>query len=135
MIRRYEDDAYIEEGFLSKISDLLLCRWTCRNCCQKCYECSCCQSSEDEVEILGPFPAQTPPWMMSNRSDEKEGDSDNAASEPPPTPQDTSPDRRRSSSDTSRSTYSLTRRISSKTVIYEVTYDKDCTKTLNFKKS
>ncbi|XP_073447217.1 synaptotagmin-17 isoform X1 [Aquarana catesbeiana] len=103
----------INEGFLSKISDLLLCRWTCRNCCQKCYDCTCCQSSEDEVEILGPFPAQTPPWMINNRSDEKEGDSDNTTSEPPPTPQETLPDRRRSSSDTSRSTYSLTRRISS----------------------
>ncbi|XP_034282117.1 synaptotagmin-17 [Pantherophis guttatus] len=53
----------INEGLLSRISDLLLCRWTCRNCCQKCYECSCCQSNEDEVEILGPFPAQTPPWL------------------------------------------------------------------------
>lgn len=51
------------QGFLSRISDLLLCRWTCRHCCQKCYESSCCQSSEDEVEILGPFPAQTPPWL------------------------------------------------------------------------
>nr|XP_020658621.1 synaptotagmin-17 [Pogona vitticeps] len=111
--------AYIElepinEGLLSRISDLLLCRWTCRNCCQKCYDCSCCQSSEDEVEILGPFPAQTPPWLVSHRSEDKDGDSDNTtASEPPPTPQDDSPDRRRASTDTSRSTYSLTRRISS----------------------
>uniref|UniRef100_A0ABM5F0X6 Synaptotagmin-17 n=1 Tax=Pogona vitticeps TaxID=103695 RepID=A0ABM5F0X6_9SAUR len=104
----------INEGLLSRISDLLLCRWTCRNCCQKCYDCSCCQSSEDEVEILGPFPAQTPPWLVSHRSEDKDGDSDNTtASEPPPTPQDDSPDRRRASTDTSRSTYSLTRRISS----------------------
>ncbi|XP_077172465.1 synaptotagmin-17 isoform X2 [Paroedura picta] len=99
----------INEGLLSRISDLLLCRWTCRNCCQKCYDCSCCQSSEDEVEILGPFPAQTPPWLVNSRSDEKDGDSDNTTtSEPPPTPQE----RRRSSSDTSKSTYSLARRIS-----------------------
>ncbi|XP_044535006.1 synaptotagmin-17 [Gracilinanus agilis] len=103
----------LNEGFLSRISDLLLCRWTCRHCCQKCYECSCCQSSEDEVEILGPFPAQTPPWLMSNRNEDKNGDSDHTASEAPPTPQDDSPDRRRSSSDTSKSAYSLTRRISS----------------------
>ncbi|KAM3826545.1 synaptotagmin-17 isoform 1-T1 [Vipera latastei] len=103
----------INEGLLSRISDLLLCRWTCRNCCQKCYECSCCQSNEDEVEILGPFPAQTPPWLLSNRSEDKNGNSDNATGEPSPTPQNVSLDRRRSSTDTSRSTYSLTRRISS----------------------
>lgn len=51
------------QGFLSRISDVLLCGWTCQHCCQRCYESSCCQSSEDEVEILGPFPAQTPPWL------------------------------------------------------------------------
>uniref|UniRef100_A0A8C6XJY8 Synaptotagmin 17 n=1 Tax=Naja naja TaxID=35670 RepID=A0A8C6XJY8_NAJNA len=96
----------------SQISDLLLCRWTCRNCCQKCYECSCCQSNEDEVEILGPFPAQTPPWL-SNRSEDKNGNSDNPTSEPSPNPQNVSLDRRRSSTDTSHSAYSLTRRISS----------------------
>ncbi|KAK9393191.1 synaptotagmin-17 [Crotalus adamanteus] len=103
----------INEGLLSRISDLLLCRWTCRNCCQKCYECSCCPSNEDEVEILGPFPAQTPPWLLSNRSEDKNGNTDNATGEPSPIPQNVSLDRRRSSTDTSRSTYSLTRRISS----------------------
>uniref|UniRef100_A0A8D0L591 Synaptotagmin 17 n=1 Tax=Sphenodon punctatus TaxID=8508 RepID=A0A8D0L591_SPHPU len=50
---------------------------------------------------------------ISSRNEDKDGDSDNTTSDPPPTPQDTSPDRRRSSSDTSKSTYSLTRRISS----------------------
>ncbi|NXY10777.1 SYT17 protein, partial [Pteruthius melanotis] len=101
------------QGLLARISDLLLCRWTCRNCCQKCFDCSCCQTNEDEVEILGPFPAQTPAWLISSQNEDKDGDSDNAISELPPTLQDVSPDRRRSSSDTSRSTYSLTRRISS----------------------
>ncbi|NXK19960.1 SYT17 protein, partial [Arenaria interpres] len=101
------------QGLLARISDLLLCRWTCRNCCQKCFDCSCCQTNEDEVEILGPFPAQTPAWLISNQNEDKDGDSDNTISELPPTLQDVSPDRRRSSSDTSRSTYSLTRRISS----------------------
>ncbi|KAM4765223.1 synaptotagmin-17 isoform 1-T1 [Cyanocitta cristata] len=103
----------INEGLLARISDLLLCRWTCRNCCQKCFDCSCCQTNEDEVEILGPFPAQTPAWLISSQNEDKDGDSDNTISELPPTLQDVSPDRRRSSSDTSRSTYSLTRRISS----------------------
>nr|KAF6491172.1 synaptotagmin 17 [Molossus molossus] len=101
------------QGFLSRVSDLLLCRWTCRHCCQKCYESSCCQSSEDEVEILGPFPAQTPPWLMASRSSDKDGDSVHTASDVPLTPRTNSPDRRCSSSDTSKSTYSLTRRISS----------------------
>ncbi|XP_048645521.1 synaptotagmin-17 isoform X5 [Marmota marmota marmota] len=90
-----------------------MCRWSCRHCCQKCYESSCCQSSEDEVEILGPFPAQTPPWLMASRSSEKDGDSVHTASDVPLTPRTNSPDGRRSSSDTSKSTYSLTRRISS----------------------
>ncbi|XP_021267558.1 synaptotagmin-17 isoform X2 [Numida meleagris] len=103
----------INEGLLARISDLLLCRWTCRNCCQKCFDCSCCQTNEDEVEILGPFPAQTPAWLISSQNEDKNGDSDNTISDLPPTLQDVSPDRRRSSSDTSRSTYSLTRRISS----------------------
>ncbi|NWS89741.1 SYT17 protein, partial [Toxostoma redivivum] len=101
------------QGLLARISDLLLCRWTCRNCCQKCFDCSCCQTNEDEVEILGPFPAQTPAWLISSQNEDKDGDSDNTISELPPTLQDVSPDRRRSSSDTSRCTYSLTRRISS----------------------
>ncbi|KAB0384675.1 hypothetical protein FD755_006592 [Muntiacus reevesi] len=103
----------LNEGFLSRISDLLFCRWTCRHCCQKCYESSCCQSSEDEVEILGPFPAQTPPWLLASRSSDKDGDSVHTASDVPLTPRTNSPDRRCSSSDTSKSTYSLTRRISS----------------------
>ncbi|XP_069860119.1 synaptotagmin-17 isoform X1 [Dipodomys merriami] len=102
----------LNEGFLSRISDVLLCRWTWRLCCQKCYESSCCQSNEDEVEILGPFPAQTPPWLVASRSSDKDGDSVHTASDVLLTPRTNSPDGRRSSSDTSRSTYSLTRRIS-----------------------
>ncbi|XP_041062644.1 synaptotagmin-17 [Carcharodon carcharias] len=101
----------INQGFLSRISDFLLCRWTCRNCCQKCYDCGCCQSSEDEVEILGPFPAQTPAWLLNDRNTVQEADVENANNNPPPTPQGISPDRK-SSSDTSRSSYSFTRRIS-----------------------
>ncbi|XP_078415288.1 synaptotagmin-17 isoform X2 [Cetorhinus maximus] len=101
----------INQGFLSRISDFLLCRWTCRNCCQKCYDCGCCQSSEDEVEILGPFPAQTPPWLINDRNTVQEADVENANNNPPATPQGISSDRK-SSSDTSRSSYSFTRRIS-----------------------
>ncbi|KAK1164912.1 synaptotagmin-17-like isoform X2 [Acipenser oxyrinchus oxyrinchus] len=108
----------INEGLLSKLSNFLLCRWTCQACCQSCWECSCCQPSDEEVEILGPFPAQTPTWLVNDKNEDKDGDSDkdgdnNTATDPPITPQDGSPDRRRSSSDTSRSTYSLTRRVSS----------------------
>jgi len=51
------------QGLLSRLSDLLLCRWSCRSCWQWCWECSCCQSTDEEVEILGPFPAQTPSWL------------------------------------------------------------------------
>ncbi|KAK4813566.1 hypothetical protein QYF61_010491 [Mycteria americana] len=51
--------------------------------------------------------------LISSQNEDKDGDSDNTISELPPTLQDVSPDRRRSSSDASRSTYSLTRRISS----------------------
>ncbi|XP_072416289.1 synaptotagmin-17 isoform X1 [Chiloscyllium punctatum] len=100
-----------QQGFLSRVSDLLLCRWTCRKCCEKCSDCSCCQATEDEVEILGPFPAQTPPWLINDRNTDQETDAENANSDPPPIPQGISPDRK-SSSDTSRSSYSFTRRIS-----------------------
>uniref|UniRef100_A0ABI7XAF1 Synaptotagmin-17 n=1 Tax=Felis catus TaxID=9685 RepID=A0ABI7XAF1_FELCA len=50
---------------------------------------------------------------MASRSSDKDGDSVHTASEVPLTPRTNSPDRRCSSSDTSKSTYSLTRRISS----------------------
>ncbi|XP_059510184.1 synaptotagmin-17 isoform X1 [Stegostoma tigrinum] len=100
-----------QQGFLSRVSDLLLCRWTCRKCCEKCLDWSCCQPAEDEVEILGPFPAQTPPWLINDRNTDQETDAENANSNPPPTPQGIFPDRK-SSSDTSRSIYSFTRRIS-----------------------
>ncbi|NXE35876.1 SYT17 protein, partial [Ptilorrhoa leucosticta] len=101
------------QGLLARISEGGLCRWTCRNCCQKCFDCSCCQTNEDEVEILGPFPAQTGGWLGGSQNEDKDGDSGGAISELPPTLQDVSPDRRRSSSDTWGGTYSLTRRISS----------------------
>ncbi|XP_055506913.1 synaptotagmin-17 isoform X2 [Leucoraja erinacea] len=97
----------INQGFLSRISDFLLFRWSCRKCCQN----SCCQPSEDEVEILGPFPAQTPPWLVSDRSNDQETDMENMSSDPPPPCLGISPDRK-SSSSTSPSTYSLARRIS-----------------------
>uniref|UniRef100_A0A8D1S4C3 Synaptotagmin 17 n=1 Tax=Sus scrofa TaxID=9823 RepID=A0A8D1S4C3_PIG len=50
---------------------------------------------------------------LASRSSDKDGDSVHTASEVPLTPRTDSPDRRCSSSDTSKSTYSLTRRISS----------------------
>ncbi|MBZ3878464.1 Synaptotagmin-17 [Sciurus carolinensis] len=50
---------------------------------------------------------------MASRSSDRDGDSVHTASEVPLTPRTNSPDGRRSSSDTSKSTYSLTRRISS----------------------
>ncbi|ELW67693.1 Synaptotagmin-17 [Tupaia chinensis] len=56
------------------------------------------------------FPGRT---RMASRSSDKDGDSAHTASEVPLTPRTNSPDGRRSSSDTSKSTYSLTRRISS----------------------
>lgn len=59
-------------------------------------------------------PKVSPYNRISSQNEDKDGDSDNAISELPPALQDVSPDRRRSSSDTSRSAYSLTRRISSK---------------------
>ncbi|NWJ03924.1 SYT17 protein, partial [Crypturellus undulatus] len=58
-------------------------------------------------------PKVSPCNRISSQNEDKDGDSDNAISELPPALQDVSADRRRSSSDTSRSTYSLTRRISS----------------------
>ena len=51
---------------------------------------------------------------IASRSNDKDGDSVHTASDVPLTPRTNSPDGRRSSSDTSKSTYSLTRRISSK---------------------
>lgn len=34
-----------------------------RHCCQKCYGVQLLPVSEDEVEILGPFPAPDSPWL------------------------------------------------------------------------
>ncbi|NWY76669.1 SYT17 protein, partial [Erithacus rubecula] len=96
----------LPQGLLARISDLLLCRWTCRNCCQKCFDCSCCQTNEDEVEILGPFPAQTPAWLISSQTEDKDGEPAHAVGELPAPVQDSSPDRRRCSA------RSLARRVS-----------------------
>ncbi|KAJ8284018.1 hypothetical protein COCON_G00028680 [Conger conger] len=103
----------INEGLLSKLSNFLLCRWTCQSCWQSCWECSCCQPNDEEVEILGPFPAQTPSWLVNDCNGEKEANSEVLAYDPPATPQDSSPDRHGSGSEASRSTYSLARRVSS----------------------
>ncbi|XP_037400429.1 synaptotagmin-17 isoform X1 [Pygocentrus nattereri] len=113
----------VNEGLLSRLSDLLLCRWSCRSCLQWCWECSCCQSTEEEVEILGPFPAQTPSWLINDCHDEKEPNSHLMVREHAPPDQNhcssssnnssTSTSRRRSSSENSRSTFSLARQLSS----------------------
>ncbi|CAD7693896.1 unnamed protein product [Nyctereutes procyonoides] len=73
-------------------------RWTCRHCCQKCEESSYCQSSEDEVEILGRLPAQPPPWLVASWSSDKDRDSVHTAGEVPLTPWTNFLDRRCSSS-------------------------------------
>ncbi|XP_028842534.1 synaptotagmin-17 isoform X2 [Denticeps clupeoides] len=111
----------INQGLLSRLSDLLLCRWSCQSCWQWCWECSCCQHSDEEVEILGPFPAQTPSWLISQSNDEKHTDTRNMArySTSAPTRNSSSSSsssshgRRRSSSEMSRSTFSLARQLSS----------------------
>ncbi|KAA0705716.1 Synaptotagmin-17 Synaptotagmin XVII [Triplophysa tibetana] len=96
----------INEGLLSRLSDFLLCRWSCRSCWQWCWECSCCQSSDEEVEILGPFPAQTPSWLLSDCNVEKGFNSHIMAHElHSPAQSDTNG--RPSTSETSRSTFSL----------------------------
>ncbi|XP_053532604.1 synaptotagmin-17 [Ictalurus punctatus] len=113
----------VNEGLLSTLTDLLLCRWSCRACWHWCWECSCCQTTEEEVEILGPFPAQTPSWLVNDCNDEKESDShlgsrdqvhaahgDAAGSS---SPSCTSPSSRGSGSENSRSTFSLARQLSS----------------------
>lgn len=60
--------------------------------------------------------SETSPYLyrVASRSSDKDGDSVHTASDVPLTPRTSSPDGRRSSSDTSKSTYSLTRRVSSK---------------------
>ncbi|XP_029102864.1 synaptotagmin-17-like isoform X1 [Scleropages formosus] len=104
--------AYIQ-GLLSRLSNLLLCRWTCQSCWQSCWECSCCQPNEEEVEILGPFPAQTPSWLVNDCKDEKETNSEAIAFDASATPQKSSPKRQSSNWEMSRSTYSLARQLSS----------------------
>lgn len=104
----------INEGLLSRLSDFLLCRWSCRSCWQWCWECSCCQSSDEEVEILGPFPAQTPSWLVNECNDEKGSNSHIMAHEPhSPARSDTATNGRPSKSETSRSTFSLAGQLAS----------------------
>ncbi|KAL4624513.1 synaptotagmin-17 [Arapaima gigas] len=103
-----------EEGLLSRLSNLLLCRWTCQSCWQSCWECSCCQPSEEEVEILGPFPAQTPSWLVNDCKDEKDTHSEAMGFVSPATPQNSSPKRQSPNCEISCSTYSLTHQLSSK---------------------
>ncbi|KAK2505107.1 hypothetical protein MC885_011918 [Smutsia gigantea] len=80
---------------------------------------------EGKVAVAAPCPGgsecarakmayiQTRSRGMASRSSDKDRDSVHTASDVPLTPRTDSPDRRCSSSDTSKSTYSLTRRISS----------------------
>uniref|UniRef100_A0A8C4QU44 Synaptotagmin-17 n=1 Tax=Eptatretus burgeri TaxID=7764 RepID=A0A8C4QU44_EPTBU len=70
-----------EGGLAAHLFDLLLCRWTYRQCCQKCWDCLRQSSSEEDIEILGPFPAPPPPWLLDERSDDRDGDSDLALSD------------------------------------------------------
>ncbi|XP_065134071.1 synaptotagmin-17 isoform X1 [Paramisgurnus dabryanus] len=105
----------INEGLLSRLSDFLLCRWSCRSCWQWCWECSCCQSTDEEVEILGPFPAQTPSWLLNECNDDRSSNSPTMAPDlDSPAQSDTTTNcRPSSSSETSRSTFSLASQLAS----------------------
>ncbi|KAL0992599.1 hypothetical protein UPYG_G00095560, partial [Umbra pygmaea] len=102
----------INEGVLTRLTDCLLCRGSCRSCLWWCWEFICCPASDEEVEILGPFPAQTPSWLVDDCVDEdmdpgiKQVDSMQI-------PPDTVSNQRYSSSEMSRSTFSLARQLSS----------------------
>ncbi|XP_036797969.1 synaptotagmin-17 isoform X1 [Oncorhynchus mykiss] len=102
----------INKGVLARLTDCLLCRWSCRSCLLWCWEC-CFPSSDEEVEILGPFPAQTPSWLVNECVDEKDTDTGVTHVDSMAIPQDRIPTRRRSSSEMSRSTFSLVRQLSS----------------------
>ncbi|KAM4634686.1 synaptotagmin-17 [Polymixia lowei] len=104
----------INEGLLARLADCLWCRWTCRSCLLWCWECPCCSPSDEEVEILGPFPAQTPSWLMNECNSEKDPDSGLASEDTVPSlAQDSVPSPRRCSSEMSRSTFSMARQLSS----------------------
>ncbi|XP_067238068.1 synaptotagmin-17 isoform X1 [Chanodichthys erythropterus] len=104
----------INEGLLSRLSDFLLCRWSCRSCWQWCWECSCCQSTDEEVEILGPFPAQTPSWLVNESNEQKGTNSHIMAQEhASPAQSDTTTSCRPPTAETSRSTFSLAGQLSS----------------------
>uniref|UniRef100_A0A3P8Y733 Synaptotagmin-17 n=1 Tax=Esox lucius TaxID=8010 RepID=A0A3P8Y733_ESOLU len=102
-------DCYI---LLARLTDCLLCRKSCRSCLLWCWECIYCPTSDEEVEILGPFPAQTPSWLVDECVDEVINPAVQQA-DAMPIPQDTISNRRRSSSEMSRSTFSLVRQLSS----------------------
>ncbi|XP_059924186.1 synaptotagmin-17 [Gadus macrocephalus] len=53
------------QGVLPTLSDCLWCRWACHSCLLRCWERVCYSSSDEEVEILGPFPALTPAWLTN----------------------------------------------------------------------
>ncbi|XP_076122849.1 synaptotagmin-17 [Alosa pseudoharengus] len=105
------------KGVLSRLTDLLLCRWSCQSCWQWCWECSCCQSSDEEVEILGPFPAQTPSWLVNDCHDDKDGNNHSIIQRSTGSTihnnGHSSPSQRRSSTEITRSTLSLARQLSS----------------------
>ncbi|XP_063069063.1 synaptotagmin-17 [Engraulis encrasicolus] len=107
----------INEGVLSRLTDLLLCRVSCQACWQWCWECSCCRPTDEEVEILGPFPAQTPSWLLNDCHDDKDGDGNSFLQQSMGgsihSNGHSSPTRRRSSVELTRSTLSLARQLSS----------------------
>uniref|UniRef100_A0AAZ3PWU3 C2 domain-containing protein n=1 Tax=Oncorhynchus tshawytscha TaxID=74940 RepID=A0AAZ3PWU3_ONCTS len=82
------------------------------SCLLWCWEC-CFPPSDEEVEILGPFPAQTPSWLVNECVDEKDTDTGVTHVDSMAIPQDSIRTRRRSSSEMSRSTFSLVRQLSS----------------------
>ncbi|KAM3864023.1 synaptotagmin-17 [Diretmus argenteus] len=108
-------------GLLARLADCLWCRWSCGSCLLWCWECLCCSTTTDqELEILGPFPAQTPAWLMNDNSNsEKDADSgvvseDAGVPSVPSVPSIPSvPASRRSSLETPRSAFSVVGQISS----------------------
>ncbi|CAL8342914.1 unnamed protein product [Merluccius merluccius] len=102
----------INEGLLARLSDCLWCRWSCHSCLLWCWEWACCASSDEEVEILGPFPAQTPPWLMTRCNFEKDTDFTLENTMDSPVPKNNNSTLTHSSSEMSHSTFSFTRQFS-----------------------
>ncbi|KAM6957290.1 synaptotagmin-17, partial [Aplochiton taeniatus] len=101
----------INEGVLARLSDCVLCRWSCQSCLLWCWECNCCRPNEEEVEILGPFPAQAPSWLVNECNSVKEPGSEGTSGDS--VSHDSALTWRRSSSETSPSTFSLVQQFSS----------------------